>query len=86
VDAETFVKGVREHRPQLVGMSALLTSTAPYMEEVMRALKEAGLRERVKVIVGGRAVTEEFARQIGADAYGRDAVEGVRKCLELLGG
>jgi len=86
VDAETFVRGVREHQPQLLGMSALLTSTAPYMEEVIGALKEAGLRDRVKVIVGGRAVTEEFARRIGADAYGRDAVEGVRKCLELLEG
>jgi 5-methyltetrahydrofolate--homocysteine methyltransferase len=86
VEGEAFVRGVREHRPQLVGMSALLTSTAPYMEEVVKALKGAGLRERVRVIVGGRAVTEEFARKIGADAYARDAVEGVKRCLELLGG
>lgn len=86
VDKETFVKGVREHEPQVVGMSALLTSTAPYMEEVMRELEREGVRGKVKVIVGGRAVTEEFARRIGADAYGRDAVEGVKKCLELVGG
>lgn len=85
VDKETFVKGVKEHLPQIVGMSALLTSTAPYMEEVVKELEREGIRERVKVIVGGRAVTEEFARKIGADAYGKDAVEGVRRCLELVG-
>ncbi len=86
VDKEAFVRGVREHEPQLVGMSALLTSTAPYMEEVMDELVKEGMREKVRVIVGGRAVTEEFARKIGADAYARDAVEGVKKCLELVGG
>ncbi|MEM2866202.1 MAG: cobalamin-dependent protein [Candidatus Hadarchaeales archaeon] len=86
VDKGAFVKGVKEHHPQLVGMSALLTSTAPYMEEVVGELVREGVRERVKVIVGGRAVTEEFARRIGADAYARDAVEGVKKCLELVGG
>jgi 5-methyltetrahydrofolate--homocysteine methyltransferase len=85
VGKERFLQAVREHSPDIVGMSALLSSTAPYMREVIAALEEAGLRPRVKVIVGGRPVTEEYAREIGADAYGRDSIEGLKRCLELVG-
>jgi len=85
VDKETFVEKVKEVKPDILGMSALLTSTAPYMREVIEELEKQGLRDKVKVIVGGRAVTEEFARKIRADLYGKDSVEGLRKCLEVLG-
>jgi 5-methyltetrahydrofolate--homocysteine methyltransferase len=85
VDEENFIKAVKETQPDILAMSALLTSTMPYMEKVIRALEEKGLRRRVKVIVGGRPVTREFAEEIGADAYAEDAVEGVKRCLELLG-
>ena len=80
VSAEKFVEAVREHKPDIVAMSALLTTTMVNMEKVVKALEEAGLRDKVKIIVGGAPLTEEFAKQIGADAYGRDAVVGVEIC------
>lgn len=84
VAPERFVEAVREHEPDILGMSALLTTTMLEMRNVIEALKAAGLRDRVKVIVGGAPVTEEFAREIGADAYARDAVEAVEVCKKLL--
>jgi len=74
VSPEVFVQAVREHKPDIVGMSALLTTTMRAMERTIRALKEAGLRDHVKILVGGAPVTSEFAEQIGADAYCSDAV------------
>jgi 5-methyltetrahydrofolate--homocysteine methyltransferase len=65
-------------------MSALLTSTISNMKSVIDALKEKGIRKNIKVIVGGRPVSREYAEQIGADEYGEDAVEGLRKCLSIL--
>jgi corrinoid protein of di/trimethylamine methyltransferase len=85
VPPERFVEAVREHKPDILGMSALLTTTMLEMRNVIDALRAAGLRDKVKVIVGGAPVTEEYAREIGADAYARDAVEAVRKCAELVG-
>ena len=85
VPPERFVEAVEKYKPDILGMSALLTTTMLEMRNVIDALKSAGLRDRVKVIVGGAAVDEEFAREIGADAYASNAVEAVRKCLELLG-
>jgi len=85
VDKEIFAEKVREFKPDILGMSALLTSTVPYMAEVVEELKRKGLRDKVKVIVGGRAVTKEFAEKIGADAYAKDSVEGLGKCLKFLG-
>lgn len=73
VPAEKFVEAVDKFKPKIVGMSALLTTTMNQMKNVIEALKKAGLRDKVKVIVGGRPVTEEFAKEIGADAYGEDA-------------
>jgi methanogenic corrinoid protein MtbC1 len=84
VPPERFVEAVEKYRPDIVGMSALLTTTMLEMRNVIDALKSAGLRDKVKVIVGGAPVTEEFAREIGADAYGRDAVDAVEKCIRLL--
>ena len=75
--AAAFVAAVREHKPSMVGMSALLTTTMVQMRATVEALVEAGLREQVKVMVGGAPVTEAFAREIGADAYAPDAASAV---------
>jgi 5-methyltetrahydrofolate--homocysteine methyltransferase len=77
VGPEAFVEAVREHQPQLVGMSALLTTTMVQMKATIEALHEAGLRESVKIMVGGAPVTDAFAQEIGADAYAADAASAV---------
>ncbi|MFQ6075355.1 MAG: B12-binding domain-containing protein [Candidatus Bathyarchaeia archaeon] len=79
-----FVEKVRELKPDLVCMSALLSVTMPKMEETIRALKEASLRERVKVLVGGRCVNEGIAERIGADAYAEDAWKAVSSARKIL--
>jgi methylmalonyl-CoA mutase cobalamin-binding domain/chain len=76
VPAEKFVEAVDKFKPKIVGMSALLTTTMNQMKNIIEALKKAGLRDKVKVIVGGRPVTEESAKEIGANAYG----EGCFRC------
>ena len=85
VAPDKFVKAVMEHKPQIVGMSALLTTTMPGMSATVKALQEAGLRDQVKVIVGGAPVTDNFAKQIGADGYGPDASAAVRLAKALAG-
>ena len=85
VDKALICDRVAGDRPDILSLSALLSSTLPAMGEVLGELERRGIRRDVKVIVGGRAVTEEFAREIGADAYGRDAIDGLRKCLSLIG-
>jgi 5-methyltetrahydrofolate--homocysteine methyltransferase len=77
VKPETFVEAVREHKPKLVGMSALLTTTMVNMKTIIGALQEAGLRSSVKIIVGGAPVTESFARDCGADGYASNAASAV---------
>jgi 5-methyltetrahydrofolate--homocysteine methyltransferase len=84
VPAEKFIEAAREHNAEIVGMSALLTTTMTYMPEVIKALEAEGIRNRVKVIVGGAPVTQEWADQIGADGYAPDAASAVDKCKELL--
>jgi len=78
VTPQTIVAAVREEKPQFVGMSALLTSTMIHMGDTIEALTESGLRDKVKVIIGGAAVSEEFAQSIGADGYGADGFQAVR--------
>jgi 5-methyltetrahydrofolate--homocysteine methyltransferase len=80
-----FVAAVKEHKPDILGMSGLLTTTVPKMPETITALKEAGLRDKVKVIVGGAPVSEAYAKEIGADAYGPNAAIGVQRCKQLCG-
>jgi len=80
VTAEKFVEEVRNQKPDIVGMSALLTVTMTEMANVIEHLKKSGLRDKVKVIVGGAPLTEDYARKIGADAFGKDAVQGVEIC------
>ena len=77
-DAEEFLAAVREHEPDILGMSALLTTTMPYMKTVIEALKSEGLREKLVVLVGGAPLNADFGRAVGADAYCRDAAEAVR--------
>jgi 5-methyltetrahydrofolate--homocysteine methyltransferase len=85
VSPEKFLNAVKEHRPQLVGMSALLTTTMPGMKTTIDALKTAGLRDSVKVMVGGAPVTEAYAKQIGADAYAPDASRAASIAKTLVG-
>ncbi len=85
VPPEKFVEAARDHNAKIVGMSALLTTTMTEMPNVIAALKEAGLRESVKVMVGGAPVTQRFADEIGADGYAPNASAAVEKARELLG-
>jgi len=80
VSAERFVNVAREHKPDIVALSALLTSTMPEMELVIDALRKAKVRSKVKVIIGGASITAEYAKMIGADAGVREAFEGVNVC------
>jgi 5-methyltetrahydrofolate--homocysteine methyltransferase len=84
VAPEKFVEEVRKHSSCVLGMSALLTTTMIHMRETIVALQEANLRDKVKVIIGGAPVTQEFSDEIGADAYAIDASTGVKKVLALV--
>src|SRR5512136_2603404 len=81
---DKFVGAVKQHQPKFVLMSALLTLTMSMMEETIKSLKQSGLREKVKVGVGGAPLTQNFADRIGADFYGKDARVAVIKCNELI--
>jgi 5-methyltetrahydrofolate--homocysteine methyltransferase len=85
VKPDDFVAAVQEHQPQLLGMSALLTTTMPGMKATIEALEEAGVRDAVKIMVGGAPVTAAFAEQIGADAYAPDAGSAVDLVRSLVG-
>jgi dimethylamine corrinoid protein len=85
VPVEEFVTKVKETDADIVAMSALLTTTLPAQREVIEALKKAGLREKVKVLVGGAPATAKWAEEIGADGYGEDPIEAVRVAKRLLG-
>ncbi len=84
VTAEQFVEAVRKYKPDLLGMSALLTTTMIHMPEVIEALTKAGLRNGVKIMVGGAPVTQEYATKIGADGYAPDAPSAVELAKRLL--
>lgn len=84
VSDEMFVSAVKEHNAQIVCLSALLTTTMNQMQSVIEALKSAGIREQVKVMVGGAPVSEQFAMQIGADGFSSNANSAVYKAKELL--
>lgn len=84
IPAEKFVDAVKEENPKIVALSCLLTVAMDEMKRVLDKLKEAGLREDVKVIIGGRPITQDFANDIGADAYGRNAVEATKIAKALI--
>lgn len=85
VDSEKFVQAVKDHNANVVGLSALLTTTMPYMKTVIDELEVAGLRDRVKVMVGGAPVSAGFAAEVGADGFSSSANSAVIKAKELLG-
>lgn len=84
ISDEQFIAAVEEYHPQIVCLSALLTTTMTYMKNIIDALENHGLREKVKVLVGGAPVTEEFARKIGADGYSSNANEAVWLAKSVL--
>jgi 5-methyltetrahydrofolate--homocysteine methyltransferase len=81
---ENYLKAIEEHEPDIVGMSALLTTTMPYMKVVIDTLKEKGVRDDYIVMVGGAPLNEEFAKAIGADAYCRDAAVAVETAKQFM--
>lgn len=85
VSPASFVESVLMHKPQLIAMSALLTTTMPSMTNTIEALEEAGVRDQVKVIIGGAPITDAFALNIGADGYAADAGAAVRLAKSLAG-
>ena len=86
VDIQVIVDAVREEKPQFLGLSALLTSTMARMADVIQMLEENGLRDQVKVVVGGAPVSEKFAKSIGADGYGADGFQAVAVVEALASG
>jgi corrinoid protein of di/trimethylamine methyltransferase len=86
VKPQAFVDAVKAHKPALLGMSALLTTTMPRMSETVRALREAGIRDQLKIMVGGAPVGHDFAAKIGADAYAPNAAAAVDVAKALVAG
>lgn len=80
VSTEKFIEAVRTENPKILAISALVTMTMPEVQNVMKALEETNLRNQVKIIIGGAPITQEFVDDIGADAYGRNAIDGIRIC------
>jgi len=85
VSAQKFVDTAREQNADIIGLSALLTTTMPGMKTTIEALKEAGLHGKIKVMIGGAPITQDYADEIGADGYAPDASSAVRKAKQLLG-
>lgn len=85
VDADRFILAIEELQPDIIGLSALLTTTMPNMKTIIEALVEASLRDRVVVMVGGAPLTQEYADSIGADAYAPDAASATERAKSLLG-
>lgn len=83
-DADEFIEALEKYKPDILGMSALLTTTMPYMKVVIDQLKERGMRDDYIVLVGGAPLNEEFAKAVGADAYCRDAAVAVETAKELI--
>ena len=81
---ENYLAAIEEHQPDILGMSALLTTTMPYMKVVIETLKEKGIRDDHIVLVGGAPLNEEFAQAVGADAYCRDAAVTVETAKSLI--
>ena len=84
IPTERFVEVVRDNDLDILGLSALLTTTIPAVEETMQALAKAGLRDKIKIIIGGAPVTQDIADQVGADGYGADAISAVEVARALI--
>jgi corrinoid protein of di/trimethylamine methyltransferase len=85
IKPQDFVDAVKKHKPDIIGMSALLTTTMPKMAETIDSLNEAGVRDQVKIMAGGAPVTEDFVEKIGADAYGSNAGTAAEIAKSLMG-
>jgi 5-methyltetrahydrofolate--homocysteine methyltransferase len=85
VSPQKFVEAIKQYNPDIVGMSALMTTTMIKQKETIEAIKAAGLRDKVKIVVGGAPTTEEWAREIGADGWAPDAISAVELVKKLLG-
>ena len=84
VAPETFVEVVREQQPNIIAMSALLTTTMASMKTTIQALEQAGLRDKVKILVGGAPITDAYAKQIGADGYAEDASRAAKLAKSMM--
>jgi 5-methyltetrahydrofolate--homocysteine methyltransferase len=84
-DAEKYIEALKSHRPDILGMSALLTTTMPYMKVVIDTMKEQGIRDDYIIMVGGAPLNDEFGAAVGADAYCRDAATAVEVAKQLVG-
>jgi 5-methyltetrahydrofolate--homocysteine methyltransferase len=85
ISPEKFVDAIREYEPDILGLSALLTTTMPFMKETIELVVEEGLRDKVKIMVGGAPISQDYANQVGADGYAPDAATATDLCRELLG-
>ncbi|MBC8445680.1 MAG: corrinoid protein [Chloroflexi bacterium] len=86
VPLDEFIGAVKEHQPDIVGLGAYMTTTMLEMKEVIAALESQGLRQNLKVMVGGVPTSQEFADEVGADAWGKDALDAMHKAMTLVGG
>ena len=84
VSAEKFVKAIKEHKPDILAMSALLTTTMLHMKDTIELMKEEGMKDQVKVIIGGAPISKDFADEVGADGFAPDAASAVDLCNRLL--
>lgn len=84
IPADRFVEAIKEHQPNILGMSALLTTTMVNMAEVIKAIEGAGLRDKVKIMIGGAPITQNYAEQIGADGYSPDAASAVEDAKTFI--
>jgi 5-methyltetrahydrofolate--homocysteine methyltransferase len=85
VPTEKFIEAVKTETPQILGLSALLTSTMTEVKPVIDALQEQGLRENVKIVVGGRPITQEFVDEVGADGFAEDSIKAIQLIRSLIG-
>lgn len=85
IGEEVFIEAIRAEKPDIIALSALLTTTIKQLEIVIKAVEDAGLRSDVKIMVGGAPVTQSYAEKIGADGYAPDAASAAKKALELIG-
>jgi len=85
VSPSKFIEAIRQYNPDIVGMSALMTNTMLKQKETIEAVRQAGLRDKVKIVVGGAPTTEEWAKEIGADGWAPDAISAVKLVKKLLG-
>jgi len=85
VSTEKFVDAVKENKPHIIGLSALMTTSMIKQRDIIEALRKEGLRDKVKVVVGGAPTSQQWAEEIGSDAYGADAIEALKLCKSLVG-